>query len=982
MNDSACRELKRNYQELLEENRRLKSKIRELEDKLKDKTADGHSQLEQPISSFGADKKRSGPIVENRKGKTKTECDDLIDQRSDYRKKIGLFMSLFKGRRDVYAKRWVNKKGGAGYSPVCFNEWKPGFCRKPKVKCSKCDHKFYSQLDETVIENHLRGRVVVGVYPMNLDETCHFLAMDFDKEGWQNDVAAVKSTCDAFKIPIAVEISRSGNGSHAWFFFENAITALEARRFGTALLTKTMETRHELPFKSYDRLFPNQDTMPDGGLGNLIALPLQMSPRKNGNSVFVDENFQPYEDQWMFLSQIQRLSEDVVNRVVKTLGKGNELGVLKCNDSEDNKPWTEKNKTIKLKKRDFPKRVDIVKAGMLYITKEGMSQKVLNRLKRFAAFKNPVFYKNQAMRKPTYEISRIISCSEDYSDYLALPRGCELDVVEFLKEYRIDSTLIEKRNPGRKINVEFNGELRTEQQEALNALVKHDDGVLSATTAFGKTVVGAGLIGHRKVNTLILVHRQQLLRQWKDRLAQFLFINEKLPELPKKRGRKREVSLIGHLGGGKDKLTSIIDIAIMQSLNSAGDVKECIRNYGMIIVDECHHISAVSFEQILKRATAKYVYGLTATPSRRDGHHPIIFFHCGPVRFTVDAKKQAEERPFDHYLIPRFTNFRAGPDDDGNPLTIQTIYSRIIEDDFRNQAIVDDVVECHKNGRTSLVITNRIAHVKVLGEELIRHISDVILLTGGMGTKKTLETLKSIESMAAGRNFVLVATGSFIGEGFDEPRLDTLFLAMPISWKGTLQQYVGRLHRLHEGKRDVQVYDYVDIHVKMLESMYCKRLKGYASIGYQAKADSVADSPTEIIFNKQSFFPVYWNDVANARENILIVSPFVTKKRVLQMMDLFKEKIAGRIRVSILTRPGEEFDERKRLKLEEVFTILRDSGVDLLLRSNIHQKFAIIDRKTVWFGSINLLSFGFSEESIMRLVSRSIALELSRSVAS
>jgi superfamily II DNA or RNA helicase len=374
------------------------------------------------------------------------------------------------------------------------------------------------------------------------------------------------------------------------------------------------------------------------------------------------------------------------------------------------------------------------------------------------------------------------------------------------------------------------------------------------------------------------------------------------------------------------------------------------------------------------------VYGLTATPFRRDGHHPIIFFHCGPIRYHVDAKKQAETRPFAHYLIPRFTSFKASLDENGSPLKIQDIYSQIIEDDIRNQAIISDVVECHKIGRNSLVITGRIAHAKLLTKNLTRHIPDVILLTGGMGTKKTAAVLETIKKLPHNRHFVLVATGSYIGEGFDEARLDTLFLAMPISWKGTLQQYAGRLHRLHDGKKDVQIYDYVDIHVKMLETMYGKRLKGYASIGYMAKADNMADSPTEIIFNKQNFFPVYVNDIKTAQKQILIVSPFMTKSRVLQVMDYFKEQIDNHVKVSVLTRPAEEFHEEKRAGLNEIFSLLQNAGVTVLLKSGIHQKFAIIDSKIVWFGSINLLSFGYSEESIMRLVSNNIAFELSNTI--
>ena len=530
------------------------------------------------------------------------------------------------------------------------------------------------------------------------------------------------------------------------------------------------------------------------------------------------------------------------------------------------------------------------------------------------------------------------------------------------------------------INIEFNGVLRQEQKDAVDALIENDNGVLSAATAFGKTVIGARLISLRKVNTLILVHRQQLLSQWVERLSQFLLIHETLPELPKKRGRKKEQNLIGRLGAGKDCLSSIVDVAIMQSLNTGGIVKDYIKNYGMIIVDECHHVPAVSFEQILKNATAKYIYGLTATPFRPDGHHPIIFFYCGPIRFMVDAKKQAEKRPFEHYLIPRFTSFKLVPNENQENLSLQDIKAELISDDIRNQLIIDDIVECYKRGRNSLVLTGRVAHVNSLSEMLIKRIPDVISLTGGMGTKKKAEAFEKISSIPVNKPFVLVAIGSFIGEGFDEPRLDTLFLVMPISWKGTLQQYAGRLHRLCEGKKDVQLYDYVDIHIKMLENMYGKRLKGYASIGYKAKARNIQDMPTDIIFDKHNFFPVYLTDIENALKQVLIVSPFVTKKRVLQMMQHFNMILKKQVKIIIITRPADDFEGNKKIMLEKIFIILRDAGVQVLFKSNIHQKFAIIDEKTTWYGSINLLSFGYSEESIMRLASSSIAYELSKSI--
>ncbi|MBT3179086.1 MAG: DEAD/DEAH box helicase family protein [Desulfobacula sp.] len=977
MKTSKYDELKIKYEALLEENKSLKAKIREFDSN--SKVIIPHDEAIQPMETLFQELEGS---VSKQQSDTITLNDNFLNDKPVTRhslnhEKISLFMSLFKGRKEVYAKKWQNKKGFSGYSPVCLNEWAPGICNKPKIKCAKCGNQSYGSLNESVIEKHLRGGAVIGIYPMNLDETCHFLAIDFDKEGWKKDISVIRNICSQFEIPIAIERSQSGNGCHAWFFFDQKVSAVSARKFGTSLLTHSMDKRYEISFKSYDRLFPNQDTMPKGGFGNLIALPLQKVARDNDNSVFIDENFKPYSDQWQFLSSIPKLNEKNMMSLITELTRGNDLGTLK-NEVSETKPWVKQS--IVLKKHDFPETVKIVTSDMLYVEKKGLSQKALNTLKRFAAFKNPEFYKAQAMRRSTYGKDRVISCSDNYENYLALPRGCEDDIKSLLKRKNVTLIHEDESNPGKMINIEFRGVLRDEQQSALDALSAHDNGVLSAATAFGKTVIGAKLISIKKVNTLVLVHRQQLLSQWRESLEQFLIINESLPELPQKRGRKKEQNLIGHMAAGKDKLSSIVDVAIMQSMNVKGVVREAVKNYGMIIIDECHHVPAVTFEQILKNAPAKYIYGLTATPARPDGHHPIIFFYCGPVRFSVDPKEQAEKRPFDHYLVPRFTSFKTMPDDDEKELSLQEIKANLITDEIRNQLILDDALECYEKGRKILILTGRVAHVEELGKKLKKKVPNVICLTGGMGVKKTAQVMEKIDVIADAEPFVLVATGSYIGEGFDEPRLDTLFLAMPIAWKGTLHQYAGRLHRLCNTKKDVQIYDYVDLHVRMLEKMYGKRLKGYASIGYKAKATTFPDAPTNIIFTKDSFFSVYLQDITVASKHLLIVSPFVTKKRILQMIGHFKEVLKRQVKITIITRPADEFKKDRRTTLENIFSMIDKAGISLVLKSNIHQKFAIIDKKITWYGSINLLSFGYSEESIMRLESSSIAHELIQSI--
>lgn len=967
-------ELTEKYKALLSENKKLKEKIKLLENQMGKKTE--------------VEKEAVKKIITDRNQIIKSEIppdatkSKVVDKQSSPSEKINLFKSLFKGREDVFATRWENsKKGISGYSPVCGNEWIPGICQKPKIKCSACTNKDFLELNSQAIEDHLRGKTVAGIYPLLSDETSWFLAIDFDGEEWQKDIKTIMEVCSEFSIPIAVERSRSGNGAHAWFFFEQPVPASVARKFGSALLTYAMTQRHEIEFKSYDRLFPNQDTMPKGGFGNLIALPLQKEARKKGNSVFIDKNFRSFSDQWAFLSSVERLTKNQTESLTEQLSQGNELGFLKQDDEETEsfKPW-ERNREV-LRKNDFPRTVEIVKSNMLFVPKNGFSSKALNRIKRLAVFKNPEFYKTQAMRLSTFNKPRIISCADETRDYICLPRGCGQDLKNLLDEIKVKSTWIDKTNAGREIDITFNGALREEQPFAVANMLANNTGVLCGTTAFGKTVAAIKIIAERKVNTLILVNKVSLVNQWKERLNEFLNINEQL-KIKGKRDKKAE-SIFGQIGGGKQNRSGIIDIAIMQSLSRMGEVKEFVKDYGMVIVDECHHVPAFSFESILKNVSAKYVYGLTATPTRKDGHHPIIFMHCGPIRYRDDAKKQAEKRPFDHYIVPRFTSFRIHSlaKKEEKEWTIQELYAEIVNNEIRNQLIVDDVSECHQKGKNCIVLTERVEHVKILAEMLRPKIPDAISVTGGMGTKDTREILQRITESPKDKPITIIATGRFIGEGFDEPRLDTLFLAMPISWKGTLQQYAGRLHRLFEGKKEALIFDYIDIHVRMFERMYNRRLSGYASIGYKMKGElfSKTDEKGEnvdIIFDKSNFYPVFSNDFNHAKREILIVSPFVTKRRTQQIIRDLKLALHGGVKITVVIRPAADFENNDLTAWHEATRQIETAGIHLAFRTNIHQKFAIIDQKIIWYGSINLLSYGSAEESMMRIESNKIAYEL------
>ena len=739
-----------------------------------------------------------------------------VTAKSSPDEKVKLFRSLFRGRDDVYAIRWEGRNGKTGYSPAYAKTWSNSFQRKPDAP------KEYFPLTDQVIHDHLTGKLTAGVYSLRTDETCWFLAADFDKATWQDDVRVFLKTCGEWQVPAVLERSRSGKGGHVWIFFEAPLPARLARELGAAILTQTMERRHQIGLDSYDRFFPSQDTMPKGGFGNLIALPLQHLPRANGNSVFLDANFIPYSDQWAFLSSIRRMTlVEVENTVREFVRSGDIVGVRRSvtDDEQTEDPWTlppSRKKKDEIIFGPFPPKVRVVRSNLIYVEKEGLPSAMLNRLHRLAAFQNPEFYRAQAMRLSTFGKPRVIRCAEEFPKHVALPRGCLDEITGLLESHKVCVELDDQRFAGQPIDVKFHGQLRPDQQAAANAMLAHDDGILSATTAFGKTVVAAWLIAARKTNTLVLVHRRQLLDQWRERLATFL-------NLP--------IKDIGQIGGGRRRPTGIIDVAVIQSLNRKQVVDDVVANYGHVIVDECHHLSAVSFEQVLRQVKARYITGLTATPQRKDGHHPIIIMQCGPIRFRVDAKAQALARPFNHIVIPRPTNFRLPPSTEKPEM--HELYAALADNKSRNDLICVDLMRAIKAGRSPILLTERTSQVDEFATRLVGLVKNIVVLKGGMGVKQRRAIAEQLMAIPDGEERVLLATGRYIGEGFDDARLDTLFLAMPISWRGTLQQYVGRLHRLYDSKREVIVYDYVDGCVPVFSAMYSKRVRGYEAVGYQ-----------------------------------------------------------------------------------------------------------------------------------------------------
>ena len=903
---------------------------------------------------------------ENVAAVSKSDNRCLVKKSLSLHEKVELFRSLFAGREDVFAKRWysdVTKK--SGYQPVCEHEWNREFCDKKKYKCSECPNRQFTSLKYEHIYNHLAGkdcygRDVIGVYPIMNDNTCNFLCTDFDDKScvhdYKNDVLAFVGVCKEWMIPCYIERSRSGNGAHVWIFFEEPIAATKARKLGNIILSEAMNREARLSFNSYDRFFPNQDFLPEGGFGNLVALPLQGKARREGNSVFVDEEFQPLSDQWDFLLDVKKINETAITAIIQD----HSSPISELTKSSESKPWETPMIPV-VEKSDFPQTVLITRANMLFIPLLGLSSKVINHFKRIAAFYNPEFYAKLSMRLSTYDIPRIISCSEFTDDYIAIPRGCEDDIINVFKNYNVDYIIEDKTCHGRQINVVFKGVLRQEQECAMSSMLPYNIGTLSATTAFGKTVFAISMIANRKTNTLILVHRKSLLDQWKKQLEEYMIIEEDVFDNAKHKNKKK-ISPIGVLYSGKNSLHGIIDIALIQSCFEGNEVSRFVQDYGMVIVDECHHVSSVSFERVMRSVKAKYVYGLTATPIRKDGHQPIIFMQCGMIRYTADS--QTSNQTFTRVLVPRFTSFR-------NISYYEKTYTQIIEmmskDETRNKLIVEDVCKAIQEGRTPIILTSLTSHVRTLTEMLLPCVDNVVTLVGADSTKEKRHSMERLQEITVLESLVIVATGKYIGEGFDYPRLDTLFLALPISWKGSVAQYAGRLHRDYIGKKEVRIYDYVDVRIPLCDSMYRKRLKGYVSVGYNTVTTNCKTefAKQELIFDGNAYKSVFLQDVIDINQSIVMSCQRIKYKFQPRLISYLRDLLHNGVEVSVHIKE-QGYNEKD----------LIDLGINVIHHEDLSIQCAIIDKSIVWYGNINFFGYNDEENNVMRINDSSIANEL------
>lgn len=902
------------------------------------------------------------------------------------------FMMFCRGRKDVYDLRYTNPKTGKnGYYSQCFNRWDRGchIQKKDGVRCKDCELRAYKPVTLPLIKAHMNGtdpngNDVVAIYPMLENNLCQLLVFDFDNhakgaeqedyanidDGWKEEINALRHICKNLDVDAVVERSRSGRGAHLWIFFKEMVPARLARRFGFALLEKGAESVNLKSFKYYDRMIPTQDALPEGGLGNVIALPLQGMALKSGNSAFIDEKWNAYEDQLNVLAGTRRLTRQGIEDYLS-------LWYSTGSISEDNgtdAPW---DKNSEIEAGSVKGVVRIVLADRIYIDSTGMSNKTKRQLRRMATFSNKQYFQNQAMDMPNYDESRFIYLGSDEGKYIVLPRGLREEILKKFDNAGISYKIEDKRTKGQELNISFRGELRESQIPAVETMLENETGILHAATAFGKTVVCCDMIARRGISTLILVDRADLMNQWIKRLEEFLDIDEELPEYQTKTGRTRKrKSLIGNLQGAHDTLTGIVDVAMIRSLKKKDGFHPKLKEYAQVYFDECHHAASDSAIEVLQEINAKYVYGVTATPKRGDGKEKINEFLLGPIRYRFTAKDRAEEQNINHLVYPRFTR-TVKPHHLSKTPYGNDAYELIRNNDVRDEQIIRDVADCVQAGRTPVVLTKYVDHAKKLSERLKTYADRLILLTGANGTKARRAQVEELNKVDNSDSLILVGTGSLLGEGFDFPRLDTLFMATPVSGENVVEQYVGRLNRDYDGKENVIVYDYVDSHIPKFDKMYSARMKAYKKIGYELCVNMDGEKQkANAIYDIENYAETYWKDLEEANSAVVVSSPRLNNQKVDRIIKILGKRLELGVKVTIVTWHPDAYKYGKDDVRMELMERLRKAGFEIRLVEESCEHYAVIDNEIVWYGSVNLLSKEDAEDNLMRVCSKDIAAEL------
>ena len=797
------------------------------------------------------------------------------------------FYGMFWGRTDVYARRGKN----GGYFPQCKNRWINDLCPRQQGKhfdCSECRNQNYEKLELWHIRQHLQGARenctdVIGVYPLLPDDTCRFLVFDFDNhekgadkldnantdDAWRDEVDALRRICELCGIDALTERSRSGRGAHVWIFFKQPVPASLARRFGFALLDKGCESINLTSFRFYDRVYPSQDSAQS--LGNLVALPLQGQALKSGNSAFVDKAWNAYPDQLEALDRIKRLGlADIEVLLTKWETERMDRPVTSAylHGQERLKPW---KRNDAFHAEDVAGTLHIVLADGVYVDALNLSPRLQNQIRCLATIDNPEFYRRKDSGNSTYYYLSTIYLGRDVEGYIQVPRGLFETLTGKCDEAGISYEVEDHRTTGRPIRVSFRGELRMQQDLAAEKLLRFDNGILSAATAFGKTVVCAYLIAQRKVPTLILLESADLVDQWIDELNRFLDIDEEPPTYHTKTGRaKKRKDVIGTYRAGTDKTTGIVDVAMVGSIYRKGEIFPEIDRYGLVIMDECHHAASAQAQQVLRRVKAKYVYGVSATPVRSDKLEKINYMMLGPIRHQYTPKEHALTQGIDLLVRPRFTRV-----------------------------------------------------------------------------------------------------------GFDCPRLDTLMLASPVKFDGRLTQYVGRPNRSYEGKHDVVVYDYVDAHIGIFDNQYRNRLSAYKKIGYRIQSDTAAGHQSvNAIYDRGNYTEVFERDLVEAEQEIVVASPGLRRQKVERMISLLKPRQEAGIKVTVITLHPDYVRFGDPVDVQMMIDGLRRAGISVSLTDSESEHFAVIDKKLVWHGGMNLLGKEDAWDNLIRVESVKAAAEL------
>lgn len=911
----------------------------------------------------------------------RAQIEDIVTSASPARDKLELFRNLFTGRKDVYAHGYRRKDGGIGYTPACANEWKSGICPKAshqRVKCTECSSRVFPELSDAAIIAHFRGnddrlRDVIGQYVLDKDSNTKVLVIDFDGADWKEATKAIRHVAKSHGIDVAVERSRSGDGAHVWFFFLELVSAKTARDFGSSLITEAAILNKTITFKAFDRMLPAQSTIPEGGFGNLIALPFQGKAQRKGNSVFVDEQFEPFPDQWLYLSQIQLIPRVTVQNLIESI-ENRSHGIAAVAAANTGVPHSQRlRKRLPLTPRDFPSSLSVTQTDMLYIPEKSLSPAAQMEVRRLATFANPEFFRAQSMHQSVFGKPRLIDLSELRGGCVAIPRGCKAQLERLLQETGVSVHYSDERKSDNQIVMTFKGALRPEQQIAADQMLIYEDGIMSAPTGFGKTVIGAYLIAAIGLPTLVIVPKIALITQWKSQLERFVDItdNREPVRTPKGRISKKQPPLIGQIGGGKTAVSGLIDVASFQSLSGkdrqTGEpiVKDLVRNYGLIICDECHHAAAPQLELVLKSAPAKYVYGLSATPERSDGLTRALSMLCGPLRYVIDPKTQAIQQGIQRIVRPRFTGIRLPAYEPG--ASFNQILDLLCAHTARNELIVDDALEAASSGRHPLVLSKRKKHA----EELCRLFRDrghePILLTGEIDAKERKAILSKLPGFEH-EHRIIVATESLLSEGFDLAYLDNLFIATPIAWDGSVTQQAGRLHRNYDGKQRVEIFDYVDLSIPMLARMYQKRLKTYAKLGYEVYVTGGSEQPDQnILIEPANAVETLVEDIVDAAKSIFIAAPYVSAACLAKLGDAIKGAAARGIALEIYLASTPREDAKETLA---------EMNVEYAIRAEGRLCAAIIDEETVWYGTIPLLAFPKNEDCSIRFKNSEIAAEL------